>query len=312
MSDNKKRILDPIGWLIDAVEMFGFSTVFKRFFGLYRGIVIDNEDPELRGRVRIQVPAIGHRTAGDVPLGLYSLPCSDGLSVGASGKVHGTFITPEVGDQVWVMFEKGLPTNPVYLGGWIHENPPENEFKGNPKIRGLRTESGHVIKLNDDDASITIAKGDGAGESEATMVAMTADSEVIISTKDGNQVYLNNAAGEITIIAKDGSLMSLSKDAAQLINSSGAIISANKEDVTISAPKNITLTSGGKITLAGAVDIGTGPIYEPAVTGNTFSTAVFAPHVHTSTAPGTPTTPPVTPPPVPGNGLSLSVRISKK
>ena len=310
--NNRQRVLDPIGWLVSAVETLGFSAIFKRFFGLYRGIVIDNEDPEQRGRVRIQVPSIGHQTEDDVPLGLYALPCSDGLSVGASGKVHGTFLTPEIGDQVWVMFEKGLPTNPVYMGGWIHEGPPTNEFKGNPKIRGLRTESGHVVKLNDDDASITIAKGDGSGESEATMVAMTANSEVIISTKDGNQVYLNNEAGEITVISKDGSLMSLSSDTAQLINSSGAIISASGEDVTISAPRNITLASGGKITLKGAVDIGAGPIYEPAVTGTTFSTTVFAPHVHTSTGPGNPTTPPVTPPAVPGNGLSLSVRISKK
>jgi len=311
--DNKKRIIDPLSWLVEAVQLLGFSSIFGRYFGLYRGIVIDNEDDENRGRVRVQVPAAGQITEDDVPPDLYALPCGNGLSVGASGKVHGLFFPPEVGDQVWVMFEKGIAAKPVYMGGWIHQDPETNEFEGNPKFRGFRTESGSVLKFNDEDGSITIAKGDGSGESTSAMIALTAAGELILSTTGGSQIYLNNDGGEITFIAADGSLLSIGNGTAQLINASGAVIAADGDEITLSSPGNINMVAGGKITLQGAVDLGMGPVYEAVVTGESFAATVFAPHTHLITAPtpGSPVTPPVSPPPVPGNGLSLSVRVSK-
>ena len=92
--DLVKRIKDPIGWLIEYVGTYGFEQLFKRYYGTYKGIVIDNQDPEQRGRVIVQIPSLGHLKESDVPTDTFALPCMTGLSVGESNIVHGVFMPP--------------------------------------------------------------------------------------------------------------------------------------------------------------------------------------------------------------------------
>ena len=80
----------------------------KRFYGKYRGIVLENEDPEQIGRVLVQVPAV----KGELPSS-WAMPC-----VPAAGIQAGCFIVPPVGSQVWVEFEQGDPDYPIWVGGF--------------------------------------------------------------------------------------------------------------------------------------------------------------------------------------------------
>lgn len=73
-----------------------------RFFGLYRGIVFDNNDPLGKVRLRVQVPQI-----------LAETPTQWAWPV----EVASTKTTPpEVGQGVWVMFEGGDPSFPIWTG----------------------------------------------------------------------------------------------------------------------------------------------------------------------------------------------------
>jgi hypothetical protein len=69
--------------------------------GIYRATVLNNQDPEQRGRVQVLVPAIAGQGSG------WAAACRP---VGGGGQV------PAVGDTVWVMFENGDPSYPVWLG----------------------------------------------------------------------------------------------------------------------------------------------------------------------------------------------------
>ena len=71
-----------------------------RLCGLYRGIVTDNADPTSQARVKVRVPAI----LGNQPV--WALPCRP---VGAAA-------VPTDGASVWVSFEGGDPSLPVWLG----------------------------------------------------------------------------------------------------------------------------------------------------------------------------------------------------
>ena len=80
----------------------------KRFYGKYRGMVIDNVDPMQIGRVVAQVPDV----LGEVPSS-WALPCAP-----AAGIQAGCFIVPPVGSQVWIEFERGDPDFPIWTGGF--------------------------------------------------------------------------------------------------------------------------------------------------------------------------------------------------
>jgi hypothetical protein len=80
----------------------------KRYYGKYRGLVIENIDPLQIGRVLVQVSDI----LGEIP-GTWALPCVPG-----AGIQSGMFIVPAIGSQVWVEFEQGNPDYPIWTGGF--------------------------------------------------------------------------------------------------------------------------------------------------------------------------------------------------
>jgi len=78
----------------------------KRFFGKYRGTVINNVDPEQRGRVIVMVPDVS-----TVVPSTWAMPC---LPVG--GMQMGVFTVPPIGAGVWIEYEQGDPDYPVWVG----------------------------------------------------------------------------------------------------------------------------------------------------------------------------------------------------
>jgi len=80
----------------------------KRFYGKYRGLVVENIDPEQIGRVLVQVPSV----LGEIPSS-WAMPC-----VPAAGIQAGCFVVPPIGSQVWVEFEQGDPDYPIWTGGF--------------------------------------------------------------------------------------------------------------------------------------------------------------------------------------------------
>jgi hypothetical protein len=80
----------------------------QRFYGKYRGLVVENLDPEQVGRVLVQVPDV----LGEIPSS-WAMPC-----VPAAGIQSGCFVVPPIGSQVWVEFEQGNPDYPIWTGGF--------------------------------------------------------------------------------------------------------------------------------------------------------------------------------------------------
>jgi hypothetical protein len=84
------------------------SPNLTRYYGKYRGTVIENIDPEQIGRVLVQVPDV----LGETPSS-WALPC-----VPSAGIQSGVFVVPPIGSQVWVEFEQGDPDYPIWTGGF--------------------------------------------------------------------------------------------------------------------------------------------------------------------------------------------------
>jgi hypothetical protein len=78
-----------------------------RYYGKFRGTVINNVDPLQIGRIQVTVPAVSA-----FPIS-WALPC-----VPLAGKQEGVFMVPQIGAGVWVEFENGNPDYPVWVGGF--------------------------------------------------------------------------------------------------------------------------------------------------------------------------------------------------
>lgn len=80
----------------------------EKRFGKHRGVVVGNADPLQQGRVQVNVPAVHGQRSGDPP---WAMPCAP-----YGGRGVGFFAVPPVGANVWVEFEGGDITQPIWSG----------------------------------------------------------------------------------------------------------------------------------------------------------------------------------------------------
>ena len=78
----------------------------EKFYGKYRGLVMNNIDPMQMGRLMVQVPDV----TGLMP-STWAMPC-----VPVAGVQNGMFALPMVGSGVWVEYEQGDPDHPIWVG----------------------------------------------------------------------------------------------------------------------------------------------------------------------------------------------------
>lgn len=174
MADNMER------QIVDVAEF-----VRSRFFGKYRGLVQDVDDPDNLGRITAQVPEV----YGDID-SPWAVP-----AVPFAGKDHGLILLPEVGDGVWIEFEAGDPSRPIWTGGWWASG--EMPSDGGPLKRALVTTKGHKIILDDDGGTLQLVHSGGA---ELTMtdsdITLKIGSSQIVLSASG--VDINNGALKVT------------------------------------------------------------------------------------------------------------------
>ncbi len=85
------------------------SNNTQTFFGKYRATVLNNVDPELRGRLMLNIPDV----LGIVP-STWAEPCTP--LAGPTGPPMGVYMVPPIGAGVWVEFEHGDPNYPIWVG----------------------------------------------------------------------------------------------------------------------------------------------------------------------------------------------------
>lgn len=78
----------------------------QRFYGKYRGTVINNIDPQRIGRIMAQVPAVSLLLPTS-----WCMPCYP-----LAGKLMGISYVPQIASGVWIEFEGGDPDYPIWTG----------------------------------------------------------------------------------------------------------------------------------------------------------------------------------------------------
>ena len=137
LSPNSDALLD------DVIE-----SMDDRWFGKYRALVRDNRDPESLGRVRVEVPAVMGESE------VWAMPC-----VPYAGNGVGLFAIPDIGTGVWVEFEAGDPSFPIWTGCfWGDGQIPAGDAE--PSIKFFRTAK-LTFRVDDASGELLIQLADG-------------------------------------------------------------------------------------------------------------------------------------------------------
>jgi uncharacterized protein involved in type VI secretion and phage assembly len=160
----------------------------QKYYGKYRGMVLNNIDPMQIGRLQVQVPDV----AGLIPTS-WAMPCFP-----STGKQMGFWSIPQIGTGVWVEFEQGDPDYPIWSGCWFGSpaevpgiamltQPPLSSFV-------LQTATQQTLQLSDlpgPTGGILLKSATGA------LISITDTTGITIS--DGKGGMINLFGGIVTI-----------------------------------------------------------------------------------------------------------------
>jgi uncharacterized protein involved in type VI secretion and phage assembly len=159
-------------------DMNGMGDDYQTFYGKYRGVVTDNDDPNGLGRVRVKVQDV----LSDQESG-WALP-----ALPYAGDSVGLYLIPPVDSFVWVEFEHGNPDYPVWTGCfWLSNTKVPSEASG-PSIKLLKTDIA-TITIDDDAGSISIENDSGM--------------KIVM---DSQQIEISNGGQSITLSAESVSV----------------------------------------------------------------------------------------------------------
>jgi len=159
-----------------------------RFYGKYRGIVTDNDDPNGLGRIRVKVQdVLGNQESG------WAMP-----ALPYAGDGVGLYLIPPVDAFVWVEFEHGDPDYPIWTGCfWLTSQTVPQEASG-PDIKLLKTDIATItIDDSDNESSITIETTNGLKIVMDTDGIEVSNGEQKI-TLSSSSVSVNDGALEVT------------------------------------------------------------------------------------------------------------------
>ena len=163
------------------------------FYGKYRGIVTDNLDPLMMGRIRAKVPDV----MGDQESG-WAMPCAP-----FGGNGMGFFALPDKDAGVWIEFEHGDPDYPIWSGCWwgsVAEMPPLLIVPPPPSNKVMiKTKAGNSILIDDTPGLGGITLETSSGQKIVmNMMGITIDSGMGFSIKLGvTGVSINDGALEV-------------------------------------------------------------------------------------------------------------------
>jgi hypothetical protein len=84
------------------------DTVPNRWCGVFAGVVVNSTDPQSLGRLQVRIPAVlGARS-------VWAAPCVPA----------GSTDLPAVHQPVWIVFQAGDPSQPVWIGTMWQSPPP--------------------------------------------------------------------------------------------------------------------------------------------------------------------------------------------
>jgi uncharacterized protein involved in type VI secretion and phage assembly len=210
------------------------------WYGVFPALVSDIKDPDGMGRVKVKLP-----WAPDTGGGAYEAWAR--VATLMAGNNRGTWLVPDVNDEVLVAFEAGDPRRPFVLGGLWNgtDSPPESmDGSGNNYKKVVRSRNGVKVTLDDADGQ----------------------EQFICETPGGQKITLKDGPGSVEIVDSNGNSIKL--------EASGITINASAK-VTINA--SMVQVSAGMVTIDAGMSKFSGVVKCDTLISNSVISASYTP-----------------------------------
>jgi hypothetical protein len=182
----------------------------QKYYGKYRGVVLDNADPMLMGRILAMVPDVSSLLPTS-----WCMPCVPG-----GGLQAGMLVVPSIGAGVWIEFEQGDPDYPIWSGCYwgspaeipalVHLSPP-----------GLSSMTFQTTLQNG------MVINDVPGPAGGIILKSTTGAAIIVNDTG---IYLSNGKGAVVTLV--GPTITISNGGA-MINLAGPSVTINAGGMVI-------------------------------------------------------------------------------
>jgi uncharacterized protein involved in type VI secretion and phage assembly len=211
------------------------------FYGVYPAVVVDVVDPEGQGRVRVRLP-----WSPDADGAAYEAWAR--LATTMAGANRGTWLVPDVDDEVLLAFEAGNPRRPYVVGALWNgtDQPPDSmDQAGRNHRKVLRSRNGVKVTLDDTDGT----------------------EKLTLETPGGQSVTLQDGPGSVTARDANGNSVTL--------DTSGITVTAAAK-VTINASAAVEV-SAGMVTVSAGMSKFSGVVQADTVISNSVVSASYTP-----------------------------------
>ncbi len=208
-----------------------------RYYGLYEGFVINNNDPEKRGRLQVQIPSIfGEQTFEEWIFGKAIF----------NGNNIGIFAIPSVGSGVWISFINGDSERPIWENGWFADKDISQEFKDR-YLDGLTFKHDKIF-IKSKEASIELFEnGDIEIESKGKI---TVNAFSTVDIKALSDIDLEATAGRIGVKNTALSLAQILQELMIILTTFKVAIGPTPLNTNVFADTQLAITQlSGKIAL---------------------------------------------------------------
>jgi hypothetical protein len=213
------------------------EKIERRFYGKYRGLVVDNADPANLGRLTVKVPSV---LGSNIVTG-WALPC---VPYGGDAD-QGFLFIPEKNAGVWVEFEEGDLEFPIWVGTyWSKPNqqseaPMPNNADGSeqsavqdpPTRKIIKTKKGHTIQFEDKDKEEMVIIKEGQN---GQVITMNKDGITITDGANGNTVTMDSSG--IVVEDKNKNRIELSASAINILPATACNLGSNPVNMVNNLP----------------------------------------------------------------------------
>jgi uncharacterized protein involved in type VI secretion and phage assembly len=205
----------------------------QRAHGVTLGVVTDLGDDQHLGRIKVKLPWLSNEVESAWAR----------ISVPWAGQKRGSYLLPEVDDEVLVAFRHGDLRYPYILGFLWNDEAIPPEADPSQKRRELRSKSGHVLQFDDNQGKEKLTLQSQAGH-KVTMDDAKGSLKVTIADSSGNfTITIDASAKKITLNAKSGDL--------ELKAPSGKV-TVDAQNIELNSSGPLSVKAAGNLSLTGA------------------------------------------------------------